>query len=184
MAIDLFDLTQSVWQSRINNTAAVVGIYEGDVSGVTHLLFQCQGFQATVNASYGILGKTVPWSFREIGWFGGGCNLRGNYPETPLYQYTVGILREGATDPQEINDYMEELNEAKRLAALGPWTRYLEKNPGMAAWAKANPNLAEAKKKKYIQEHGADTVTMPEFPANFRYLRGTKVESMLSGSAF
>ena len=180
MAINLFNLTQSVWQSRISNTALSLGM--GSVPGVTHLYHQCVSFKNQVGSSYGIIGKSIYWNFKETGMFGGGCNLSGNYPETPLYRYTIGILREGATDPKMIKDYLSDLEEAKRLAALGPWKRYLEKNPGMAAWAKSNPGLADAKKKEYIRQHGSDSVDMPDFPANLQYLRGTKVESMITGS--
>ena len=125
MAIALFDLTQSVWQSRISNTALSAGI--SNLPGVTHLYHQCVSFRNQVNQSFGIIGKFVPWSFNETGMFGGGCNLSGNYPESPLYRYTIGILKEGATDPKEMKDYLKNLEEAKRMAALGPWKRYLEK---------------------------------------------------------
>ncbi len=179
MAIDLFDLTQSVWQSRISNTALSAGI--SNLPGVTHLYHQCVSFRNQVNRSFGILGKYVPWSFKETGMFGGRCNLSGNNPEKPLCSYVVGILREGATNPREIENYMSELKDAKRLASLGPWKRYLEKNQGISAWAKANPALAEAKKKEYIQQHGSDSVDMHDFPASLQYLRGTKVEAMITG---
>ena len=182
MAINLFDLTQSVWQSRISNTALSMGM--GSVPGVTHLYHQCVSFRNQVGSSYSIIGKSIYWGFKETGMFGGGCNLSGNTPESPLYRQTIGILREGATDPNEIKEYSVKLKEAKRLAALGPWSRYLEKNPGMAAWAKVNPDLAEEKKTKYIEKHGSDIVQMPDLPANFRYLRGTKVEAMISGTGF
>ncbi|QNJ30304.1 hypothetical protein [Synechococcus sp. A15-24] len=182
MAIDLFDLTQSVWQSRISNTVLAMGM--GSVPGVTHLYHQCVSFKNQVGRSYGIIGKSIPWNFRETGMFGGGCNLSGNSPESPLYRYTIGILKEGATNPNDIKEYSMKLKEAKRLASLGPWNRYLEKNPGMKAWAMANPGLAESKKNEYIKKNGSDTVNMPDLPANFRYLRGTKVEAMISGTGF
>ena len=39
----------------------------------------------------------------------------------------------------EIADYTARLADAKRLAALGPWKRYLERNPGMAT-GESQPN--------------------------------------------
>ena len=52
----------------------------------------------------------------------------------------------------------------------------------MAAWAKANPGLAVNKKKEYIEKHGSDSVDMPDFPANLQFLRGTKIEAIITGN--
>ena len=171
MAIDLFDDTQSIWQARISGITCTS-------YGCSQLASACDSYNARVKYAAAKTGNpnAFRWNYKTGGWFG--CRF-GSNPEVPVYRYTIGVLRNGATDPQEIADYTARLADAKRLAALGPWKRYLERNPGMAAWAKANPTLAENKRVAYIKKHGSDRVNMPALPSHLSYLKGTRVERFL-----
>ena len=174
MAIDLFDDTQAIWQRRISgsNYASSLGHYQTDTA--------CKLYDGMVSLAAAKTGnpQAFNWSWGTKDLFGWICNW-SSPPEAPVYRYTIGVLRDGSTDPQEIADYTAKLKDARRLAALGPWQRYLEQNPGMAAWAKANPELAEKKKDEYIKKHGSDPVAMPTLPSSLSYLKGTKVERYL-----
>ena len=174
MAIDLFDDTQAIWQSRISN--ASYSTYTGSYQTVV----ACKAYQAMVKLSAISTGNpsAFSWGFGKTGMLGITCTSP-QYPEVPVYRYTIGVLRNGSTDPKDIADYTAKLAEAKRLAALGPWQRYLDKNPGVAQWAKANPGLAEKRKAEYINKHGSDPVSMPSLPSSMSYLKGTKVEKYL-----
>ena len=171
MAIDLFDDTQAIWQARISGITCTS-------YGCSQLASACDGYNARVQLAAVKTGNpnAFAWRYKTGGWFG--CRFSSN-PEVPVYRYTIGVLRNGATDPQEIADYTAKLSEAKRLAALGPWQRFLERNPGMAAWAKANPTLAETKRVAYIKKHGSDRVSIPPLPSHLSYLKGTRVERFL-----
>ena len=57
-------------------------------------------------------------------------------------------LREKLENELEISSIEKE----RKLCALEPWTRYLEENPSMKAWATANPALAEQKKKEIVED--------------------------------
>ena len=171
MAIDLFDDTQAIWQARIS------GVYCSQY-GCSQLTSACKGYDARVQLAAAKTGNpgAFRWNWKKRGMFG--CGFANN-PEVPVYRYTIGVLRNGATDPQDIADYTARLEDARRLAALGPWKRYLERNPGMATWAKANPGLAETKRVAYINKHGSDRVSMPPLPSHLSYLKGTRVERFL-----
>ena len=69
------------------------------------------------------------------------------------------VLREGSISPQEIAANEKAAKEAAakearrvELCKMGPWTRYLEENPNMKAWASANPKAAEKAKEKFIND--------------------------------
>lgn len=174
MAIDLFNDTQAIWSARIQHAsyASSLGHYQSSTA--------CKYYQSMVNVAAARTGKVnaFRWSYKNTGMFGVTCGWSSS-PEVPSYRYTIGVLRNGATKPEAIANYTAKLTEAKRLAALGPWNRYLESNPGMRAWAKANPQLAEAKRVSYIKKHGSDVVNMPPLPSQLSYLKGTKVERFL-----
>lgn len=174
MAIQLFDDTQAIWQKRISTQS--YGKYSS-----YHVSAACKGLGAMVQLAALKTGNpsAFKWNYKaDTGFMGIGCDY-SSYPESVVYSYTVGVLRDGSTDPQEIADYATKLKDARRLAALGPWQRYLEKNPGMAAWAKANPELAKDKMQEYIKKNGSDQVEMPDLPSSLSYLKGTKVEKYL-----
>ena len=174
MAIELFDDTQAIWQSRISNSSY------STYSGSYQTTVACKAYQGMVRLSAMKTGNpsAFSWSYKKGGLVGTYCGW-SQPPETPSYRYTIGVLRNGSTDPKEIADYTAKLSEAKRLAALGPWQRYLDKNPDVIQWAKANPALAEKRKAEYISKHGSDPVAMPSLPSSMSYLKGTKVEKYL-----
>ena len=174
LAIDLFDDTQDIWQRRISGS-----IYMSSL-GLIQLPKACELYQSMVRVAAARTGdpQAFSWSYQTKGLLGTTCKW-SSAPETPVYRYTIGVLRDGSTDPKEIADYTAKLVEAKRLAALGPWQRYLDQNPGVAQWAKANPTLAEKRKAEYVQKYGSDPVEMPELPSTLSYVKGTYVEKYL-----
>jgi len=174
MAIEIFDATQAVWQSRISG--ASYDSYFGHYQTAS----ACKAYKSMVKIAALKTGNpsAFSWDYSKKGLLGVYCKA-SQYPETPSYRYTIGVLRDGSTDPKEIADYTAKLAEAKRLAALGPWQRYLDKNPDVVQWVKANPALAEKRQAEYIKKNGSDPVAMPSLPSSMKYLKGTKVEKYL-----
>jgi hypothetical protein len=174
LAISLFNDAQAIWQARISN--ASYSTYTGRYQTAA----ACNYYQGMVRAAAIKTGNpsAFSWGFSKKGLLGVTCSS-GTTPESPVYRYVIGVLQNGSIDPSEIADYTQKYNEAKRLAALGPWQRYLDQNPGMAQWVKANPGLAEKKKAEYLEKHGSDPVPMPPLPSSMQYLKGTIVEKFL-----
>lgn len=175
LAISLFDDAQAIWQARISGNK-----YGGSYVGWYQTITSCNYYQSMVRLAAIKTGNSSAfnWGYNKAGLLGATCRFSTN-PEVPVYRFVIGILQNGSIDPSEIAEYTKKYNEAKRLAALGPWQRYLDQNPGMAEWVKANPRLAEKKKSEYLEKHGSDEVSMPPLPSNMQYLKGTVVEKFL-----
>ena len=84
--------------------------------------------------------------------------------------FVAGVLKEGAVDPDKIEEYEKNRAEELRLANLGPWQKHLEQNPGLAQWATANPAAAEKSKAKFIAKNPQQTVTIPTYSETLKYL--------------
>lgn len=174
MAIELFDDTRAIWQQRIR------GLSYTSALGYFQTQPACRLYENMVALAAAKTGnpQAFYWGWESKGLFGATCSWL-TPPERPVYRFTIAVLNEGATNPEDIANYAAQLKEARRLAELGPWQRYLEQNPGMAAWVKANPSLGEKKRKEYINENGSDPIAMPTLPSSLGNLRGTKVEKYL-----
>jgi len=87
-----------------------------------------------------------------------------------MYNFVSGILKEGAVKQQEIDAFNKQRDEVIKRSSMDSWARYLDANPGIAAWAKANPAVAEAKRVEYNKENPIEEVKLPTYTESLRYL--------------
>ena len=144
LAIRLFDLTKQNWSARIQMTR----YYDTNpyMPGKA-----CDLFAQQIRQFNSISGASLSFSYQKKGILGV-CHRSSARPETLMYNHTIKVLREGAVDPKVIAAREAEKKRQQELCAMGPWNRYLAENPAMASWAKSNPQLAEAKKQKIIND--------------------------------
>ena len=175
LAINLWNRTRKNWADRIEYTNY------GERTGTPYLFaVVCENFDIQVAAFNKATGKkAIDYRWDKSGLMIKYCDHKTVKPETLMYQYTIGVLREGATDPQTIANYVAKREEAIRLAALGPWQRHLEKNPDLKTWAEANPEAAVREQAKFNKKNGSDPVVLPTLPDSMPYLQGTVVEKYL-----
>lgn len=153
LATNLFDAFQLAWEARIRSENRVfrqtgTKVYRCDVLKDTAEYF---------NRIYG--SSVVNWTYKP-GILGHACKVPDNQlPEVYMRSIINRVLREGAISPQEIaarkkaeKERRAAIEKERKLCALEPWSRYLEENPGMKAWATANPSLAEQKKKEIVED--------------------------------
>jgi len=155
LASNLFDALQLAWQARIEAKAYQLSQYATGED-----VYECGVLKRTVDNFNSVYGSNaVTWDFKK-GLFGTSvCRVPyGQLPEDYMRPIVNRVLREGSISPAEIAAKKKanaarvaKIKREQELCALGPWNRYLEENPGMKAWAAANPGPAEAQKKKYLQ---------------------------------
>jgi len=150
-ASKLFDVLQVAWAARIKATSYLYGekFYNCKILKKSADLFDTAYGSSVINWNYrkGLFGLTTC----QVGY--------GQFPEDSMRPIINRLLREGAISPQEIAarekaeaERLANLKREQELCALGPWNRYLEENPGMKAWAEANPGLADDKKKEILAD--------------------------------
>ena len=171
-SINLFNIMQSYWSTTINDGSRyeTLKMYSPPT---------CKRMNTLIESFNSSVGKQVISARHKYGLLG--CSLNsGSFGAAPaMSSYISGFLKDASVDPSVIQEYSKQLQEAERVAALGPWQRYLDKNPGMAEWAKANPALVDAKKEEYVKRHGSDPVQMPTIPASMVRFEGTRLESYI-----
>lgn len=100
-----------------------------------------------------------------------------------MYNYVVGVLKDGSTDPDVIKDYIAKREEAIRLSKLGPWQRHLDSRPGLRKWAKANPSAAVKAQEKFNRDNPSDPINLPPLPNTLPYLQGSVLEDYIVSSS-
>ena len=88
-----------------------------------------------------------------------------------MYNFVSGMLKEGAVKQQDIDAFNKKRDEAIRRSSMDAWARHLDANPGMAAWAKANPAIAETKRAEYNKENPVEEIKLPTYTESLKYLR-------------
>lgn len=155
LASNLFDALQVAWNARIKAENYELNKYGGTkVYNCKVLKLSADNFDRAYGSS------AINWTYTKgaFGWTS--CKVPyGKLPEDYMRPIVNRVLREGSISPQEIAakekaeaERKAKLKREQELCALGPWNKYLEENPGMKAWAEANPSLAEAKKKAYLKD--------------------------------
>lgn len=153
-ASELFDVLQTAWNARIQ--ARLYGLDEYYYSGEKY--YNCKALKTSADMFDYVYGRSIiNWNYKK-GLLGHTCRVRdGSLPEVYMRPVVNRVLREGSISPAEIaaqkkaeTERQAKAKREKELCALGPWNRYLEENPGIKEWAKANPGPAEAKKKKFL----------------------------------
>lgn len=149
-ATALFEAYQFAWQTRIDNTAYSMNQY---ASG-GYKFYGCKALKLTADNFDNVVGYTaIGWSYKK-GLLGSHvCRVKASQlPEAYMRPIVIRALEDAAIDPKVLAAQKAAAAERQRLCALGPWKRRLESNPGLQAWAKANPALAEAQKTKFLSD--------------------------------
>lgn len=164
LASRMFDALQLAWETRIKAYN-----YSFNQYGV-NTVYNCQALKMTVDSYNSIPDAPyINWDFNK-GLFGMTlCKVESyQLPEIEMARNVVTVLKQGAISPEEIaakaklvKDREAKDAREKELCAMGPWNRYLEENPGVKQWAKANPSAAEASKKKFIADPKNQAVCVP-----------------------
>ena len=156
-ASNLFNALQSAWSARIKATSYQLNQY-AEPGGK---FYNCKVLKLSAdmfNRAYG--SRVVNWDYKK-GLLGTHtCRVPyGQLPEDFMRPIVNRTLTEGSISPQEIAAREKAAKEAaaarakeRELCAMGPWNRYLEENPAMKEWVKANPQLAEAKKQEILND--------------------------------
>ena len=144
----LFDVLQEAWGARIKAENYSLNKYGGTK------IYNCKVLKLSADMFDRAYGSgVINWSYSK-GLFGSHqCKVPyGQLPEDYMRPIINGLLDEGSEDPKVVAAREAAAKRKQELCAMGPWNRYLEENPAMAAWAKNNPKLAEAKKQKIIND--------------------------------
>lgn len=143
LASDLFDALQIAWNYRIKATTTYAG----------EKFYNCKVLKTSADMFNRVYGtNAINWSYKK-GLLGHTCRVAyGQLPEDYMRPIINRQLIKGAEDPKLIAARELKRKKQQELCAMGPWNRYLSENPAMAAWAKSNPQLAEAKKQEIIND--------------------------------
>ena len=156
-AVELFNVVQSVWQGRINTLT----IYD------RRAIYACEPTKSGValfNQAAGI--EAVTYSVSGGGVFGislGCYESVGLMHESLMLSYISSLLKQGSVSPAEIaareaaeKEKAAAIKKERELAALGPWKRHLEENPGLKKWVKSNPVAAEKFKNDWLKTNSVN----------------------------
>lgn len=151
-ASELFDITQSAWQARINSLTTTYG-------GMA--IYSCEATKRGVKRFNDAAGSEVVQYAVTGGLFGLslGCQESvGLGHEGMMLSYVARLLDAGSISPEEIEAREKAERERKaqaareqELCAMGPWNRYLEENPDIKKWTEANPAAAESAKIRFLK---------------------------------
>jgi len=150
-ATAIFSIIQSGWQARINaSTVNIIG----------EKAYKCQPTQTAIDLVNIEVGSKaiVPYSSsknKEVDSLPTGfltvCaeeTVKAN--ERRMIQFVVAILREGSTSQSVITNYNDEVAKKQADSENTLWQNYLQENKTLQAWVKANPKMAEQKKRDFI----------------------------------
>ena len=147
-AYRLFEAYQFAWQTRIDAIAHSMNEYA--TGGES--FYGCEMLKVSADNFDKVLGRpAIRWNYKK-GLFGMTiCRVKPHQlPEAYMRPIVIQALETAAIDPKVIAAQRAAEAERRRRCALGPWQRHLDAKPGLKAWAKANPQLAEAKKQKFL----------------------------------
>lgn len=155
LAGNLFEALQLAWDTRIKAEMRDLNVYGG------MKMYECKSLKATADNFDRVIGySAINWTFTKgaLGWTA--CKVPyGKLPEDYMRPIINQILLNGSVSPAEIAERKRKEAERKadrqreiELCALGPWKKYLEENPAIKEWAKANPGPAQAQKKKFLSD--------------------------------
>ncbi|QNI68488.1 hypothetical protein [Synechococcus sp. BMK-MC-1] len=106
------------------------------------------------------------WNYKKGAFGSKFCTVRaGQLPEQYMRSVVIRRLEQASIDPKIIAAQEAEAERQRELAELTAWERHLEENPGLKAWAEANPSLAEQKRKEWATKNPSAVKSMP-FPTN------------------
>lgn len=65
-------------------------------------------------------------------------------------------VEDALIDPDTRKAEIAKRKRDSELAAMEPWIRHLELNPGLKKWAESNPKAAKVEKEKFLKKYNAD----------------------------
>jgi hypothetical protein len=156
-AATLFSIWQDAWQGRIAATS--YSRYGPDT-------YQCEYLKQTADQFDRASGTSMNWNFKK-GLLGSKfCKVRaGQLPEQYMRPVVIRRLEQASIDPKVIAAQEAESARQRERAELTAWERHLEETPGLKAWAKANPALAQQKRKEWAAKNPTAVKSIP-FPTN------------------
>lgn len=144
-AASLFNMWQEAWQGRISATS--YSRYGPDT-------YQCEYLKQTMDSFDRAAGTSTGWSFKKGAFGSKFCTVRaGQLPEQYMRPVVIQRLEQASIDPQIIAAQEKKAARERELLELDAWDRHLAENPGMAAWAKANPALAKQKREQWLKDN-------------------------------
>jgi hypothetical protein len=152
----MVDALQSAWSDRINN-----GTYYGRYG---YKSYYCDVLSAGVS-SFNLAAGRVAVYYNGVSKKMLFTNMEDCSPQE--YQMIDAIrvdIEAALVDPAVIKAQKEKEKRESELARLAAWDRYLEENPTLKAWAKANPNAAKVAREKWEKEQ-AKKENQPGVPA-------------------
>ena len=144
----MMNALQSAWSERIND-----GTYYGSYS----TSYYCPVLERGVHNFNSSAGYGSPYeitfsstkakkSLLSLG-------LDKCYPHEALMIKSIERrVANALVSPEERQAKIDQEKREAELCAMAPWQRYLEENPGIKAWAKANPGPAKAQKQKFLAD--------------------------------
>ena len=167
-AIELFNILQSSWQTRINSLS-MMGSGPGSFP-----VYSCYATKNGVESFNSAVGQDVIDFNVKGGLFGLtiGCQESvGRGHERLMMSFVIGLLNEASQDPSLAKTYREERLEKLRLANMEAWDKHLEQNPSKKIWATANPKMALVEREKYNRKNPQQTVSIPVYEETLRYIK-------------
>jgi hypothetical protein len=165
----LFDILQSAWQGRIDTLRMVN--YGGTVYG-------CGPTQSGIDRMHGVIGSQAVMRSGRLNdstlariLVGGSCSESTvKFYERAMMRFVTGVLKEGAVDPAEISRYEKDRQSLYRISSMEAWERHLERNPGLKAWADANPVMTSKEQAKFNRKNPQKEITIPPYHETLEYL--------------
>jgi len=165
-SVELFNIWQASWQSRINTKSDTTGQF-------STTRYSCNATKNGVSKFDAVVGSpVVGWRITR-GLFGisFGCQESvGLYHERKMMNFLIGVLNEGSVSPGVIEKYYADRAEKYRLANMSAWERHLDKNSAMKQWAAANPAMATTEQAKFNTNNPQKEMQIPSYVETLRYL--------------
>ena len=172
-ASSLFDILQSAWQGRIDSLNLV-----SNYIGPDDKMYSCSPTQTGVDRMNACIGSQAVTRMGRLKdsmitdlWAGGSCTERiVEAYEFAMMKFDAGVLKEGAVDPAEMSRYEKDRQTLYRISRMEAWEKRLEQNPGLKAWAAANPAMASKEQAKYNRDNPQKELNIPAYTDTLKYL--------------
>lgn len=170
-ATDIYSLIRSGWQGRINGlTKNIIGEPAYSCIPTQRAIDQVNqevGSKAIIpySASKNREVDSLPTGFMAV------CaeeTVKAN--ELKMIQFVAEILREGAASQSLINKHENERKKSYMEAEYSLWQQHLRENKELERWVKANPKLADQKRKEFNAANPPTNQAMPSYSETQPYL--------------
>ncbi len=84
-----------------------------------------------------------------------------SYYEKEKLRFISGILREGSIHPSRLKEWSDRRDRIMDELIRSNWEKHLDENPGLRAWARANPKAAIKQSEKFNKKRPLGDVSQP-----------------------